>query len=171
MGGTIRIDSKKNQGTSVEVVLSFPKAQEEAAEEGTGDLGAFLTGRHILAAEDNELNAEILQLQLSQLGAEVTMVGNGKLLVEAFEGAAPYTFDLILTDLMMPELDGYGAAQKIRASHHPDGKRIPILALTADVLSKKSEKWAQCGIDAVLTKPIELTALKRKLSAYLPNKA
>lgn len=171
MGGTIRIDSKKNQGTSVEVMLTFQKAKEETAEQDTGDLGAFLIGRHILAAEDNELNAEILQLQLSQLGAEVTMVGNGRLLVEAFEGAAPYTFDLILTDLMMPELDGYGAAQKIRSSHHPDGKRIPILALTADVLSKKSEKWAQCGIDAVLTKPIELTALKRKLSAYLPKKA
>lgn len=171
MGGTISVDSKKNQGTSVEVTLTFPLAGEELTEAEAGEPGRFLAGKHILAAEDNELNAEILQLQLIQLGAQVTMVENGKKLVEAFEGAEDNTFDLILTDLMMPELDGYGAARKIRMSRHPDGKRIPIIALTADVLSKRSEKWAQCGIDAVLTKPVELTALKRKLSAYLSDKA
>ena len=171
MGGTIRIDSKKNQGTSVEVVLTFPLAKEEGLKSENGDLEPILSGKHVLAAEDNELNAEILQLQLTQMGAQVTMVNNGKKLVEAFEKSGPNTFDLILTDLMMPELDGYAAAQKIRATHRPDGKKIPIIALTADVLSKKSEKWAQSGIDAVLTKPVELTSLKRMLSTCLSPKS
>ena len=119
----------------MEVELTFPPAKEAAPESEAGETDAFLAGKHILAAEDNELNAEILQLQFAQLGAQVTMMNNGKQLAESFETASPGAFDMVLTDLMMPELDGYEAARHIRASHRPEGKRIPIIALTADVLS------------------------------------
>lgn len=119
----------------MEVELTFPPAKEAAPESEAGEPDAFLAGKHILAAEDNELNAEILQLQFAQPGAQVTMMNNGKQLAESFETASPGAFDMVLTDLMMPELDGYEAARHIRASHRPEGKRIPIIALTADVLS------------------------------------
>lgn len=169
MGGTITVDSEKNVGTRMTLELTFPIDKQDRAQTAEDRTSHALAGRRVLAAEDNSLNAEILRLQLAQLGAEVTMTENGQTLVDAFLASAPNQYDLILTDIMMPTLDGYQAAAAIRTAPRPDAKTIPILALTADVLTNDNEKWKRAGINAVLTKPIELTALGEKLGKYLGN--
>ena len=127
-----------------------------------------LNGMKILAAEDNALNAEILQFMMEDAGAKIKLVSNGKALVEEFEQHAPGTYDCILSDIMMPVMDGYEAARKIRSMNRADAKTIPIIALTANAFVEDANKAKAAGMNAHITKPIEIEKLKECL-ANLPN--
>lgn len=107
---------------------SPPLAQPERFPTGGTRAPATLAGKRILAAEDNDINREILLEILAAYGADITPAVNGQEAVELFSGSAAFSFDVILMDIQMPVLDGYAAAKAIRAMKRPDSKAIPIFA-------------------------------------------
>ncbi len=117
------------------------------------------TGLRILLAEDNLVNQKLARRLLEKQGHAVTLAENGMLAVSAFERES---FDLILMDIQMPEMDGYSAAKRIREKEGPQS-RTPIVALTAHAMLAEQERCLKAGMDAVLTKPIEVQQLMRVL--------
>ena len=165
MHGDISVDSALGAGTSIVWTLKFRSDKDyhelPAAQEAEP---LDLTGSKVLAAEDNELNAEILQMMLRQAGADVTLVENGELLVKAFEAAAPNTYDYIFTDIMMPVMDGYEACRRIRALDRPDTQSIPIIAMTANAFAEDVQRSLDAGMDAHISKPFDLKKLQQCLA-------
>jgi len=122
-------------------------------------------GSKILLVEDNPVNQRVAQRTLQKLSAEVTIANNG---AEALEQIAASAFDAVLMDCQMPVMDGFTATQRIRDSERRRGvKRLPIIALTANVMSEDREKCIAAGMDAHLGKPIEPAQLIEVLSRYL----
>ena len=103
---------------------------------------------HLLAAEDNELNAEIVEMLLTDDGAKVTVAKNGRQAVEYFESNSPGTFDAILMDVMMPVMDGIAATKAIRAMDRADAKTIPIIAMTANAFEEDAKRCLAAGMTA-----------------------
>ena len=165
MHGDISVDSALGAGTSIVWTLKFRSDKDyhelPAAQEAEP---LDLTGSKVLAAEDNELNAEILQMMLRQAGADVTLVENGELLVKAFEAAAPNTYDYFFTDIMMPVMDGYEACRRIRALDRPDTQSIPIIAMTANAFAEDVQRSLDAGMDAHISKPFDLKKLQQCLA-------
>ena len=114
---------------------------------------------HLLAAEDNELNAEIIEMLLTDDGAKVTVAKNGRQAVEHFENNPPGTFDAILMDVMMPVMDGIAATKAIRAMDRADAKTIPIIAMTANAFEEDRKKAFDAGMDGHIAKPIDVNIL------------
>ncbi len=126
-----------------------------------------LTGRRVLLAEDNELNWEIASELLSSQGLELDWAENGQLCVEMFQAAAPGYYDAILMDLRMPVMTGYQATEAIRAMEREDAKTIPIIAMTADAFSEDIKKCLACGMNAHVSKPIDVREVARQLLKYM----
>jgi two-component system sensor histidine kinase/response regulator len=123
-------------------------------------------GHRILLVEDNPVNQRVAQRMLQKLAADVTLANNG---AEALERLAESTYDAVLMDCQMPVMDGFTAARRIRESERLSGrgKRLPIIALTANVMSEDRERCIAAGMDAHLGKPIEPAQLVACLSRYL----
>lgn len=119
-----------------------------------------IEGMNILAAEDNEINAEILEELLDIEGVTCKIAHDGREAVEMFEASAPGTYDMIFMDVQMPILNGYGATREIRASSHPDAKTIPIIAMTANAFDDDVKAALDSGMNAHLAKPIDMGKLK-----------
>ncbi len=134
---------------------------QELPEETVPDL---LNGCHFLAAEDNELNAEILIELLKMQGADCHVVENGQLAVEAFEGSQPGQYDAILMDVRMPVMGGYEAARRIRALSRPDAGTIPIVAMTANAFTEDVADAMAAGMNAHVPKPVDTGLLNRTLA-------
>lgn len=165
MGGQITVDSRKGEGTDIVWTLTFPidrEYRETADPEAPAELD--LTGKRILAAEDNALNAEIVEMMLEEAGARVTLVDNGKALVEAFAASPAGSFDYILTDVMMPVMDGYEACRAIRAMERADAAAIPIVAMTANAFSEDIRRSLDAGMNAHISKPFDVNKLKQSLA-------
>lgn len=128
---------------------------------------ADLSGRRILLAEDNELNWEIAKELLSDLGLELDWAEDGKICLEMFQRSAIGYYDAILMDIRMPHMSGYEAAQAIRGLDRPDAASIPIIAMSADAFSEDVQHCLDCGMNAHIAKPIDLTAATRLLEKYL----
>ena len=160
MGGRILVTSKEGVGSTFEISIPFEiaPAPEALPEEQTQE--ADIRGLHLLLAEDNELNAEIAVALLGAAGADITAVQNGKQALERFADSAPGTFDAILMDVMMPEMDGLAATRAIRALDRPDAAAIPVIAMTANVFAEDAEKCFAAGMNAYLTKPLDIAVLK-----------
>ena len=156
-GGEIEVRSKLGVGTTVEWTLTFD-IDKDYRESAVGELD--LSGMRILAAEDNELNAEILQLMLGDAGADVTIAPDGQKAVEAFERSSIGEYSYILMDIMMPEMDGYEASRRIRMLSREDAHDVPIIALTANAFTEDARKAADAGMDAHMTKPFDFEKLK-----------
>lgn len=124
------------------------------------------TGRHIMLVEDNEFNREIAQEFLEMVHAEVENAENGQIAVEKFK-ADPEKYDIILMDIQMPVLDGYGATSAIRSSGHPRSALVPILAMTANAFSEDIAKSVAAGMDGHLAKPIDVKELYRLIDLHL----
>jgi len=127
----------------------------------------FLKGKRFLAAEDNELNAEILAELLDMMGASVTIAENGRKAVELFEASAPGEFDAILMDVQMPVMNGYEATRNIRASGNAAAHRIPIIAMTANAFAEDVKDALDSGMNAHIAKPIDLGLLEKVLKEQL----
>lgn len=130
---------------------------------------ADLTGRHILLAEDMEINAEIMKQLLDMHEMEVDLAENGQVCVDMFKEKEPGTYDAILMDIRMPVLDGLGAAEAIRALDRPDAKKIPIIAMTANAFDKDVQLSLQAGMDAHLTKPVDANHLIETLETLIED--
>lgn len=126
-----------------------------------------LTGRHILLAEDNEINREIAATVLADLGAEVAEAQNGREAVEAFDRSAPGYYDVILMDLQMPVMDGYEAARAIRLLDREDAGTIPIFAVTADAFAEDIEQVKKAGMNSHLAKPLNVPEMLKEIQKYL----
>ena len=138
--------------------------EQEAHKEHT-DLGALVLEKRILAVEDNEINRAVLSKQLELLGVTFDIVSNGK---EGFDHWKVKEYDLIITDCQMPVMDGFEMATAIRVEEtRIDLPRIPIIAITADVMEAKLEACKEAGMDDTLTKPVELNELRSKLHHLL----
>ena len=141
---------------SVEVrtgdVVSTPRRRSRPS----GDAPQPLDGVRILLAEDNPVNQLVASGFLEAAGCTVVIAGNG---LEAVSHAASASFDLILMDCMMPELDGYGATEQIRAAALPGTMRVPIIALTASALDGEQRRCLEAGMDDYLSKPVRQDAL------------
>ena len=124
----------------------------------------LLHGMKILCAEDNELNAEILTSMLELAGAVCRVYPNGRAIAEAFDEIAPENCDLVLMDIQMPEMNGYDAARAIRSSKNPYGRTVPIIAMTANAFSDDVQRSIAAGMNAHLSKPVNLDALERAIS-------
>ena len=123
----------------------------------------ILKGMRFLCAEDNELNAEILIELLKIEGAECTICENGERLLNTFEQSAPGDYDMILMDVQMPVMNGYEATKAIRRSTHKLAKTIPIVAMTANAFSEDIQHSLAAGMDAHISKPVEMKVLKKTI--------
>lgn len=127
-------------------------------------------GRRLLLAEDNDLNYEIAYDILSDFGFEIDWAENGKVCVEKFEASEEGYYDGILMDIRMPIMDGYTAAENIRASQHKDHD-IPIIAMSADAFSEDIQRCLQCGMNAHTAKPINIDEVLGLLHKYIVEKS
>lgn len=165
MGGTISITSEEGKGSTFVITIPYeiaPAEEEKPKEKGHVDIA----GLHLMLVEDNELNAEIAQMLLTDKGARVTVVGDGKQAVDLFKNKIPGTFDAILMDIMMPVMDGMTATRAIRSFARADAKTIPIIAMTANAFDEDAKKCMEAGMNAHLTKPIEIDRVIEALGQY-----
>ena len=128
-----------------------------------------LNGIRVLLAEDNELNAEIAEVQLEELGMTVTHAMDGKQAVELFTDSPEGTFDVILMDIMMPEMNGLEAAHQIRALERSDSKEIYMVAVSANAFDEDVKISIASGMNAHLAKPVELSKMKKLMKYVLNN--
>ena len=168
MGGTIEVESELNVGTTFTMTIPFmlDKDYAQAETEQDSQPTVSLTGKRILVAEDNELNLEIARFLLENEGILVTAAKNGRKAVEQFAGAETGHFDLILMDIMMPELDGLPAAQQIRQMDRPDAKTVPIVAMTANAFAEDIERSRAAGMNEHISKPLDENRLFETITRY-----
>lgn len=134
---------------------------------------SVLKGRHILAAEDNELNSEILVELLDMVGAVCDVAKNGKEAVEMFEQSVPGQYDLILMDVQMPVMNGYEAVKEIRSGTHQRAQSIPIVAMTANAFTEDIKNALDSGMNAHVAKPVDLEKLEavvKDIFSKIPKK-
>ena len=129
-----------------------------------------LEGMRLLAAEDNEINAEILAELLELEGASCEIVENGRLAVERFQRARPGEFDAILMDVQMPVMNGHEATRAIRAMEREDAKQIPIIAMTANAFAEDEKAALDAGMNAHVAKPLDVELLKRAIRQFVKGK-
>ena len=172
MGGSISVESATGKGTRFEVVLEFPidteadhAQQVQALPEETEETSP-LCGMKFLCAEDNALNAEILQMLLETRGASCTICSNGQEIVDAFASVKPGDYDMILMDVQMPVMDGLEATRRIRNGENLLGRTIPILAMTANAFLEDMQKSREAGMDEHLSKPVDISALEQTVKRF-----
>ena len=171
MGGTISVQSKKHEGSTFTVDIPLKITDQECSKSDTSfSEKVNLTGVNVLLAEDNELNAEIATVQLKEFGMNVERAVDGKNAVEIFRDHPEGTFDVILMDIMMPEMNGYEAAKAIRMMNdRPDGKVIPIIAMTANSFAEDVQASLDAGMNAHLSKPIAIDEVIKTILRCVHN--
>ncbi|HEU0142496.1 MAG TPA: ATP-binding protein [Bryobacteraceae bacterium] len=166
MGGTIRARSELGYGSCFTFELSLPEAYDNREDEELGTTCKLTPGLEhlrVLVAEDNIINQKVICSMLERLGWYVDLAENGKQAVALFRDRE---FDLLLMDIQMPEMDGLEAARRIREEERGrNGKRTPMIALTAHTGQSQQEECMSAGMDAVVTKPFELQSLLESLNA------
>ncbi|WP_419037215.1 response regulator [Enterocloster bolteae] len=145
----------------------FFQGRKNKTEESAPEDWENLNGVSILAAEDNELNREIIVELLESHGAVVDTAGNGKEALDAYLNSSPGYYRLILMDVHMPEMNGLEATKAIRDSGRPDAATVPVIAMTADVFKEDIRRCREAGMDAHIGKPVELDKLFSTLQRFL----
>ena len=169
MGGKIEVSSRKGIGSTFTVEIPLRIAEHvETEEKEKLKKDMDLHGLHVLLAEDNDLNAEIAVALLEEQGMIVTRAADGKSALTQFCNTDPGTFDLILMDIMMPEMNGYETTKAIRnLSNRPDGKEIPIIAMTANAFAEDVQAALNAGMDDHVAKPVDMSILISVITKYI----
>lgn len=160
MDGRIDVYSQKGSGSTFVVTVNLEKVadHEESVrkQNKSENLDYDFTGRRVLLVEDNEINIEITKNILIHKNFEVEVAVNGEEGVACFLEHDPGYYDVILMDIRMPVMDGLTATRKIRNASHADSARIPIVAMTANVFEEDVRKSFEAGMDAHLSKPVDI---------------
>lgn len=176
MGGEIVVESEPGKGSDFSVYLHLPEAEapeqtakvkalsEDDAEEKMQD---SFKGRHILLAEDNEINAMIAVEILQEMGAEVDVAENGEVAVERFSAQPAGHYDFILMDVQMPVMDGRTATRHIRALNRENAKTIPIFGLSADAFVEDERLSKESGMNSHFSKPVDFRRLQKEIGVFL----
>ena len=174
MGGEIHVESEKGVGSTftVEIPLSLSIAEEapEVVPEEVPVESTPVAGLHVLIAEDQEMNAEVLAdlLEMEEMSSE--WAENGQIAVEMFSGSEENHFDAILMDMRMPVMDGLTATREIRKLDRPDARTIPIIALTANAFEEDVQQCLQAGMNEHLSKPVDIDLLVSTLGKLIAER-
>ena len=168
MGGTIEAESKLGEGSKFTVILEYRIADKSYYEQDTEkssdmDETDRISGKHILLAEDNDLNAEIAEFILEDMGLIVDRVEDGVQCVARIEQKPAGTYDLILMDIQMPNMDGYKATEVIRGLSDKSKANIPIIAMTANAFEEDRKKALAKGMNGHIAKPVDIEKMRETL--------
>ena len=196
MGGNIRVESEENVGTEFIVELELrplggcgeqspeQRAQvsefvedsgedmavfrdhEDHTKNRAGDVG-WIEGRRLLLVEDNPLNREIAEEMLMEDGFQVESAENGRKALQMITGADPWYYSAVLMDIQMPVMDGYEATKRIRTLPDRSRAQIPIIAMTANAFKEDRSRAAESGMDAYISKPVDVLTLRYVLRRVL----
>lgn len=180
MGGGIHVTSVQGSGSTFTVDLPFGKIKESGKPtrfsdiDGRSDLARDcyvidydFKGKRILLVEDNELNREIAEELIGATGASVESAEDGVQAVKKFKESAEGYYDLILMDVQMPHMDGYEATRCIRALGRSDAQKVPIFAMTANAFAEDVQKSREAGMNAHISKPLNIRAVYKQMNRYL----
>lgn len=180
MGGGIHVTSVQGSGSTFTVDLPFGKIKESGKPtrfsdiNGRNDLAKDcyavdydFKGKRILLVEDNELNREIAEELIGVTGASVESAEDGVQAVEMFKESAEGYYDLILMDVQMPHMDGYEATRCIRVLGRSDAQKVPIFAMTANAFAEDVQKSREAGMNAHISKPLNIRAVYKQMNRYL----
>ena len=169
MGGSIDVESKKGVGSTFTVEIPLELPEQVIQSEQKQHLHRDLTGIHVLMAEDNDLNAELATMILEDAGMIVTRASDGKEVVNLFKNHPRGTYDLILMDIMMPNMDGHQAAKAIRVLgiERSDAVTIPIIALSANAFIDDIQESLDSGMNDHISKPINMEELIDTITKYI----
>lgn len=172
MGGSIDVKSELGKGTVFTLILMHKKADEnyygqKESKTDAADMKSSLRGKHILLAEDNELNAEIAIAILEETGLIIERVEDGVQCVNQIEQMPAGTYDMILMDIQMPNMDGYEATKCIRHLQDIKKAEIPIIAMTANAFQEDAEKCIAVGMNAHLAKPLDIEKMEQTICKQL----
>lgn len=172
MGGTIEVESAPGKGTTFKVYLKHRIAQKsDILNVDMSDLSDVdFKGRRILLAEDNDLNAEIAIEILKDVGLVVDRANDGLQCVEMMEAAPSGYYDLVLMDIQMPRMNGYEATRIIRRMDDRAKANVTILAMTANAFEEDKREAIKSGMNAHLSKPIEVDKLIKTLKRSLNSR-
>ncbi len=174
MQGELDIDSESGVGSTFWVKMKTTQIPEPIAEDTRYDATVTsitqpgVAGSRILVAEDNLINQELMEAQLEILGYRADYVENG---VQALESWRQRDYGLLLTDIRMPEMNGYDLVREIRQLDQDRQRRTPIVAITANALEADVEKCFSAGVDDLIAKPVELEDLRDALLKWIPQDA
>ena len=176
MYGTIEVESKQGEGSKFTVTLEYRIADKSYYEQDTEkssdvDETDRISGKHILLAEDNDLNAEIAQFILEDMGLMVDRVEDGVQCVARIEQKPAGTYDLILMDIQMPNMDGYRATEMIRGLSDKDKATIPIIAMTANAFEEDRKKALAKGMNGHIAKPVDAEKVEKTICGVLDRRS
>lgn len=175
MYGTIEVESKQGEGSKFTVTLEYriaDKSYYERATEKFSDMDETrISGKHILLAEDNDLNAEIAEFILEDMGLIVDRVEDGVQCVSRIEQKPAGTYDLILMDIQMPNMDGYRATEMIRGLSDKDKATIPIIAMTANAFEEDRKKALAKGMNGHIAKPVDAEKVEKTICSVLGSQS
>ena len=173
MNGSIEVESKLGKGSTFTITIPHKLADKDYTYrniESLNECDIDFKGKRILLAEDNELNAEITTTILSKMGFEVKVVEDGILCVNEIQRQPANTYDLILMDIQMPEMNGYEATQAIRSLNREDSQSIPIFALSADAYVENKRYSKKTGMNGHFSKPIDFDEMEKELGQFFSRR-
>ena len=173
MNGSIEVESELGKGSTFTITIPHKIANKDYSNiniESSNEFDIDFKGKRILLAEDNELNAEITTTILSEMGFEVKAVEDGILCVNEMQHQPANTYDLILMDIQMPNMDGYKATDCIRHLSQPEKANIPIIAMSANAFEEDKKKAFDVKMNDYITKPIDFQKMEEVLKHILSKK-
>ena len=176
MGGSIEVESKLGEGSKFTVIMEYRIADKGYYEQDTNpspdtEETDWISGKHVLLAEDNDLNAEIAEFILEDMGLIVDRVEDGIQCVARMEQKLAGTYDLILMDIQMPNMDGYKATQAIRRLADKKKAGIPIIAMTANAFEEDRKKAFEKGMNGHIAKPVDAEKVKKTILSALSRQS